>query len=126
MPGKAHFVFSVNYIHGDPHGQMQLQVVDENIRLTSHNIDWLVIDKAGAQFEGTGTISYKKGIYTYRVSVVDKGIHSFDDQISITIWKGTDTDAEPIYKALNQKVLNGDIRINRNSKSVEGREDHGR
>jgi len=112
--GKATFGFVVKYKQETPAGHLEFQYHVGDINLKSGDITWLVVSSANAQFQGEGTIN-GDGLYTFRVLVKDgdKG-GGQPDEFTIKIWQGTDTEADPIYQALNAQLGGGNIIIHDN------------
>ena len=64
-----------------------------------------------AQFQGTGTIKGKEGLYTFRVQVKDNSEPGAgSDHFDIKIWEGIDTGADPYYEAKNT-IAGGNIQV---------------
>ena len=104
----------VKYKDGAVTGNLEYQYHDGGINLHSTGFDWLVIDGNNAQYQGTGTIKHLPGDYTFRIFCTDRKDEGLPDQITIRIWQGTDTEAEPIYKALNMDLSGGNISVKEN------------
>lgn len=109
--GRANFVFNAKYKKGLPSCNVVFHYKNGGIIFESKKIDWLVIAENSAQLQGTGKILGQKGEYTFRVSCMDKGLLFKKDKVTITVWKGADTNTEPIYKAINQSLDGGVILI---------------
>ncbi|MEN8907140.1 MAG: post-COAP-1 domain-containing protein [Clostridiales bacterium] len=106
--GKARFGFTTKYKDGEAKGNFKFNYKDGNLKIKSKDINWLMINDTNTQFEGTATMRNQEGIYTYRVNCIDNGDN---DTFSITIWEGTDTNADPIYVANNMSLSKGKIKI---------------
>ena len=82
--GKLTFAFSAQYLTGSsvPNGsaELKLDVVGMDFRSTS--LDWLVVDEAGAQLRGRGTLN-GRGNYAFAVFAVDGPT---TDAVRIRIW----------------------------------------
>jgi hypothetical protein len=109
--GKATFGFIVRYKHDVADGNLEFQYRSGDINLKDTNITWLTVGQSNAQFKGEGTIN-GEGLYTFRVLAQD-GNHDGNnpDKFTIKIWEGTDTEADPIYCALNAPLGGGNIII---------------
>ena len=84
-----------------------------DINLKSRDITWLVVSSTSAQFKGVGTIN-GEGLCTFRVRAKDgdQGAGT-SDEFTIRIWEGTDTEADPIYKALHAELGGGNIVVHK-------------
>ncbi len=103
--GRANFGFEAKYKNGNATGNLEFQYKDADINLKSMTIDWIVISGVSAQFQGTGTIN-GTGLYTFRVLAKDNGEPGAGvDYFDISIWNGTNTNADPYHKAKN--ILEG-------------------
>ena len=111
-PGSAHFAFMARYKSDLAYGNFQFQYLAGDLCLNSRMIDWLTISSINAQFAGTGYIRGMTGICTFRVSCSDNEKKGIPDRITIKIWAGTDTSQDPIYQAINQSLVNGNILVN--------------
>jgi hypothetical protein len=108
-PGRANFGFIAKYEDDQTKGNLEFQYKDGNINLKSKQIEWLVISNVSAQFEGIGSIKGREGLFTFRINCTDNEGNPNEDKFTIKIWKSTDTQEDPIYKALNQNLKGGDI-----------------
>ncbi|MFC1987725.1 PKD domain-containing protein [Chloroflexota bacterium] len=109
--GKATFGFVVKYKHDVADGNLEFQYHVGDINLKDTDITWLVVSDVSAQFQGVGTIN-GEGLYTFRVLAKDGDkTGGQPDEFTIKIWQGTDTEADPIYKALNVHLGGGNIII---------------
>ena len=109
--GKATFGFIARYKQGAAAGNLEFQYHVGDINLKSMDITWLVVSEVSAQFQGEGTIN-GEGLYTFRVLAKDDDkTGGQPDEFTIKIWEGTDTEADPIYKALNVQLGGGNIII---------------
>jgi hypothetical protein len=109
--GKATFGFVVKYKHDVADGNLEFQYHVGDINLKSGDITWLVVSSASANFQGEGTIN-GEGLYTFRVLAMDGAqAGGQPDEFNIMIWQGTDTEADPIYKALHAELGGGNIII---------------
>ncbi len=106
--GKATFGFVVKYKQDMADGNLEFQYNVGDINLKSTEITWLVVSSVNAQFQGKGTIN-GEGLYTFRVLAKDGDQVGQSDEFTIKIWEGEDTEAEPIYKALNAQLGGGNI-----------------
>ncbi|MFC1952949.1 PKD domain-containing protein [Chloroflexota bacterium] len=107
--GKATFGFIMRYKQDAPDGNLEFQYHVGDINLKDTEITWLVVSNASAQFQGVGTIN-GEGLYTFRVLAKDGNkAGGQPDEFTIKIWEGTDTEADPIYKALNVELGGGSI-----------------
>ncbi len=107
--GKATFGFVVKYKHEAAAGNLEFQYHVGDINLKSSDITWLVVSGANAQFRGEGTIN-GDGLYTFRVLAKDGDkTGGQPDEFTIRIWQGTDTEADPIYQAINAQLGGGNI-----------------
>lgn len=113
--GEGIFGFVAGYLNGTATGNLEFMHNNQAIILHGTAFDWLVIDGNGAQCQGTGTDVYSSAAYTFRMSVVDRQAEGLPDQFSIRIWQGTDTEADPVYKALNVDLSNGNIWVKKNN-----------
>ncbi len=109
--GRANFGFIAKYKNNSSTGNLEFQYHDGGINLKSQSIDWLVISSVSAQFEGVGTIKHLPGTYTFRVNCTDNKKNGKPDKFTIKIWEGTDTDGDPVYKALNQELAGGNVLV---------------
>ncbi|MEN8908409.1 MAG: post-COAP-1 domain-containing protein [Clostridiales bacterium] len=107
---KSNFGFNVKYKNGLATGNLEFQSKESDINLKSEQIDWLVINGNEASFQGTGTIKNMDGEYTFRINCIDSSVEKF----TIKIWEGTDTEVDPIYKALNVELGGGNIKVKEN------------
>jgi len=106
---KADFEFAVKYKQDVSTGKLDFKDKYADIKLKSTSIDWLVISSVSAQFQGTGTIN--RELYTFRVQAKDNGkLGAGNDHFDIKIWDGTDTVADPFYRA-NNTIADGDIKV---------------
>jgi len=109
--GKATFGFVVKYKHEAAAGNLEFQYRVGDINLKSTGITWLVVSSANAQFQGEGTIN-GDGLYTFRVLAKDGDkTGGQPDEFTVKIWQGTDTEADPIYQAINAQLSGGNIII---------------
>jgi len=107
--GKANFGFIVKYKKGESDGNLEFQYHVGDVNLKSFDVTWLVLSDVSAKFQGEGTIN-GDGLYTFRVMAKDGDkAGGQPDEITIKIWEGTDTEADPIYKALNVQLGGGNI-----------------
>ncbi len=112
--GKANFGFIVKYKHEASDGNLEFQYHVGDINLKAIEITWLVVSDISAQFQGEGTVN-GDGLYTFRVMAKDGDkAGGQPDGITIKIWEGTDTEADPIYKAINVQLGGGNIIIHDN------------
>jgi len=112
--GKATFGFVVKYKQGAAAGNLEFQYRVGDINLKSSNITWLIVSSSNAQFQGEGTIN-GEGLYTFRVLAKDGAqAGGQPDEFTIKIWQGTDTEADPIYQAINAQLGGGNIIIHNN------------
>ncbi len=103
-------VFIVKYKHDVADGNLKFQYHVGDINLKSRDIIWLVVSSVSANFQGEGTIN-GEGLYTFRVLAKDGAqTGGQPDEFTIKIWEGTDTEADPIYQAVNV-VLGGGNKI---------------
>jgi len=92
--------------------EFQYHVGDINLKDTE--ITWLMVSDANAQFQGEGTIN-GDGLYTFRVLAKDGDkTGGQPDEFTIKIWQGTDTEADPIYQAINAQLGGGNIILHNN------------
>ena len=109
--GKATFGFVVKYKHDVADGNLEFQYHVGDINLKSSDITWLVVSSVSAIFQGEGTIN-GEGLYTFRVLAMDGAqAGGQPDEFNIRIWEGTDTEADPIYMAINAELGGGNIII---------------
>jgi len=109
--GKATFGFIVKYKHDTADGNLEFQYHAGDINLKSSEITWLIVSDVSAQFQGTGTLN-GEGLYTFRVLAKDGArAGGQPDEFTIKIWEGTNTEADPIYKAFNAQLGGGNIII---------------
>ena len=109
---KAEFEFAVKYKNDVSTGKLDFKDKDDDIKLKSTSIDWLVISSMSAQFQGTGTINRED--YTFRVWAEDNSeLGAGSDYFDIKIWNGTDTEAVPDYEA-NNTIPEGNIQVHTN------------
>ncbi|MBA7479845.1 hypothetical protein ES707_15286 [subsurface metagenome] len=112
--GKATFGFVVKYKHETAGGNLEFQYHVGDINLKSSDITWLMVSGANAQFQGEGTIN-GDGLYTFRVLAKDGDkAGGQPDEFTIRIWQGIDTEADPIYQAINAQLGGGNIIIHNN------------
>jgi len=112
--GKATFGFVVKYKHETAGGNLEFQYHIGDINLKSSEVSWLVVSGANAQFQGEGTVN-GDGLYTFRVLAKDGDkTGGQPDEFTIKIWQGTDTEADPIYQAINAQLGGGNIIIHSN------------
>ncbi len=112
--GKANFGFIVKYKHEVSDGNLEFQYHVGDINLKASEITWLIMSDVSAQFKGEGTIN-GEGFYTFRVIAKDSDkTGGQPDEITIKIWQGTDTEADPIYQAINVQLGGGNIIIHDN------------
>jgi len=109
--GKANFGFVAKYKKGVSTGNLEFQYKDAGLNLKSSSIDWLVVSSVSADFQGTATVN-GTGQYTFRVKAKDLGQGADADHFDIKVWAGTDTEAEPIYRAKNT-LEGGNIMIHK-------------
>jgi len=109
--GKSNFSFNVRYKGNSATGKFDFQYKDKKIDLKSKQIDWLKINSTNAEFQGIGDIKGMAGKYTFKISCTDNKEIKEDDKVTIRIWKGTNTNEEPIYKALNVSLGSGNISV---------------
>jgi len=109
--GKATFGFVVKYKQGAADGNLEFQYHVGDINLKCIDITWLVVSSPNANFQGEGTIN-GEGLYTFRVLAKDGDkTGGQPDEFTVKIWEGTDTEADPIYQALNAELGGGNIII---------------
>ncbi len=112
--GKATFGFVVKYKHDVADGNLEFQYHVGDINLKSRDITWLMVSSPNAIFQGEGTIN-GDGLYTFRVLAMDGAqAGGQPDEFNIRIWEGTDTEADPIYKAIHAELGGGNIIIHDN------------
>ncbi|MFC1860188.1 PKD domain-containing protein [Chloroflexota bacterium] len=112
--GKATFGFVVKYKYEVADGNLEFQYHVGDINLKDTEITWLVVSVSNAQFQGEGTLN-GEGLYTFRVLAKDGDkAGGQPDEFTIKIWQGTDTEADPIYKALNAQLGGGNIIVHNN------------
>jgi len=112
--GKANFGFIVKYKHEVADGNLEFQYHVGDINLKDTEITWLMVSDANAQFQGEGTIN-GDGLYTFRVLAKDGDkTGGQPDEFTIKIWQGTDTEADPIYQAINAQLGGGNIILHNN------------
>jgi uncharacterized repeat protein (TIGR01451 family) len=92
MMGKMSFGFNSKFFKGatNPKGESQLDFLLGNLDFNALNYDYLVIDKARAQFRGFGKVNGVSG-YDFIVTVIDGGLPGGDgvDKFRIKIWEKT-------------------------------------
>jgi len=110
-PGRANFGFVAKYKDASSTGNLEFQYKDGDIDMKSLSIDWLVIGSVSAQFQGTATIQGRSGIFTFRVNCTDNKANGNPDKFTILVWMDDNTQADPIYKALNQSLAGGNILV---------------
>jgi len=92
MTGKLSFGFNSKFFKGatNPKGESQLDFLLGNLDFNALNYDYLVIDKARAQFRGFGKINGVSG-YEFIVTVIDGGLPGGGgvDKFRIKIWEKT-------------------------------------
>jgi len=109
--GKATFGFIVKYKQGGAAGNLEFQYHVGDINLKDTEITWLIVSSVNVQFQGEGTIN-GEGLYTFRVLAADGDkTGGQPDEFTIRIWQGTDTEADPIYQAINVQLGGGNIII---------------
>jgi hypothetical protein len=90
MIGKMSFGFNSKFFKGatNPKGESQLDFLLGNLDFNALNYDYLVIDKARAQFKGFGKINGVSG-YDFIVTVIDGSLPGGDgvDKFRIKIWE---------------------------------------
>jgi hypothetical protein len=104
--GRANFGFNAKYKSAVATGHLEFQYKDGGIDMKSQSIDWLVISSVSAQFEGTATIKGRSGEFKFRVNCTDGGDKA--DKFTIKIWNAN---GELVYKALNQDLAGGNIKV---------------
>jgi hypothetical protein len=89
MIGKMSFGFNSAFFKGatNPKGESQLNFLLGNLDFNALNYDYLVIDKARAQFAGFGKVNGVSG-YNFIVTVIDGNLAGGDgiDRFRIKIW----------------------------------------
>jgi hypothetical protein len=99
------------YKQGAADGNLEFQYHVGDINLKCMDITWLVVSSPNANFQGEGTIN-GEGLYTFRILAKDGDkTGGQPDEFTIKIWEGTDTEADPIYQALNAELGGGNIII---------------
>src|SRR4029078_4859898 len=92
LTGKLTFGFNAKFFKGatNPKGESQLNFLLGNLDFNALNYDYLVIDKARAQFAGFGKINGVSG-YNFIVTVIDGSLPGGDgvDKFRIKIWEKT-------------------------------------
>jgi uncharacterized repeat protein (TIGR01451 family) len=92
MLGKMSFGYNSKFFKGatNPKGESQLDFLLGNFEFNALNYDYLVIDKARAQFRGFGKINGVSG-YDFIVTVIDGGLPEGGgvDKFRIKIWEKT-------------------------------------
>jgi uncharacterized repeat protein (TIGR01451 family) len=92
MIGKVTFGFNSKFFKTatNPKGESQLDFILGNLDFNALNYDYLVIDKARAQFAGFGKINGVSG-YNFMISVIDGGLPGGGgvDKFRIKIWEKT-------------------------------------
>jgi hypothetical protein len=92
MVGKMSFGFNSKFFKGatNPKGESQLDFLLGNLEFNALNYDYLVIDKARAQFRGFGKINGVSG-YDFIVTVIDGNLAGGGgaDKFRIKIWNKT-------------------------------------
>ena len=112
--GKATFGFVVKYRHEIADGNLEFHYRIGDMKLKDTEVTWLITGSTMAQFQGQGTIN-GEGLYTYSVQAKDGDkMGGVPDEFTIFIWEGTDTEADPIYKANNVELGGGNIMIHDN------------
>jgi len=90
--GKLSFGFNSKFFKGatNPKGESQLDFLLGNLDFNALNYDYLVIDKARAQFAGFGKFNGVSG-YNFIVTVIDGNLAGGDgvDKLRIKIWEKT-------------------------------------
>ena len=90
LAGKMTFGFNSKFFKGapNPKGESQLDFLLGNFEFNALNYDYLVIDKARAQFKGFGKINGVSG-YDFIVTVIDGSLPGGDgvDKFRIKIWE---------------------------------------
>jgi hypothetical protein len=111
---KATFGFVAKYHKGatTPNGNLEFQYNYRDINLKSTEIEWLAISNNKAIFQGTATINGEE-LYTFRVQATDGDLTGDQpDNFMIKIWKGTDTEADPIHD-FKGDLAGGNIKIHK-------------
>ena len=109
--GKATFGFVVKYKQDAASGNLEFQYHVGDINLKSTEMTWLTVSDVSAQFQGEGTVN-GEGLYTFRVQANDGDqAGGQPDEFTIKVWQGTDTEADPVYKALHAQLGGGNIII---------------
>ena len=112
--GKATFGFVVRYKQEAAAGNLEFQYHVGDINLKDSEITWLMVSDVSAQFQGEGTLN-GEGLYTFRVLAKDGDqAGGQPDELTIRIWQGTDTEADPIYQAIHAQLGGGNIIIHNN------------
>jgi uncharacterized repeat protein (TIGR01451 family) len=92
MTGKMSFGFNSKFFKGatNPKGESQLDFLIGNFDFNALNYDYLVIDKARAQFRGFGKLNGVSG-YDFIVTVIDGSLPGGGgvDKFRIKIWEKT-------------------------------------
>jgi hypothetical protein len=90
MIGKVSFGFNSKFFKGatNPKGESQMDFLLGNLDFNALNYDWLVIDKARAQFRGFGKLNGVAG-YDFMVTIIDGNLAggSGVDKFRIKIWE---------------------------------------
>jgi hypothetical protein len=91
LTGKISFGFNSKFFKGatNPKGESQLDFLLGNLDFNALNYDYLVIDKARAQFRGFGKVNGVSG-YEFIVTVIDGSLAGGGvDKFRIKIWEKT-------------------------------------
>jgi PKD repeat protein len=92
MKGKMTFGFNSRFFKGatNPKGESQMDFIIGNLEFNALNYEYLVIDKARAQFRGFGKVNGVSG-YDFIVTVIDGGLVTGGgpDKFRIKIWEKT-------------------------------------
>jgi len=92
-------------------GNLEFQYHVGDINLKSRGMTWLTVSSTNAKFQGEGTIN-GEGLYTFRVLAKDGDqTGNESDEFTIKIWEGTDTEAGPVYQAINAELGGGNIMV---------------
>jgi uncharacterized repeat protein (TIGR01451 family) len=90
MIGKVSFGFNSKFFKGatNPKGESQMDFLLGNLDFNALNYDWLVIDKARAQFRGFGKLNGVAG-YDFMVTIIDGNVAGGGgvDKFRIKIWE---------------------------------------
>jgi hypothetical protein len=124
VAGRGTFGFNAKYQrNGRLHSELEFELQGVRFHFHAHDAQWLVINGAQAQFQGTGTLEGSSHRYRFLLSMIDGRVSGGGgvDKLRLQIW---DIDAgdrlvydnqmgDPINAAPTVPIRNGNIVIHR-------------